>query len=234
MKPLAESTPSSLKESAPRTVIFCQNGSFTKDWLDRTPHTPCSYSPKLCQLADYPHIVVADAQQGSRPLLSKIEECILWGVQQFIFIGIAESLHPKATAGDIALCDKALRDEQVSSRYLPPAKYIHAPRRMLNKLLVELKKADLPHHVGTSWTTDGLFCNASEQIENYKKEGILMVDSQAAALFACAHFYQVDLSALFSIHGVYNAALTEPVADSEAVRTSLRTLFDLSLSAAQE
>lgn len=228
MKPLTESSSHALNGPSPRTVIFCQDTSFTQAWLEKTPHVPYPHLSPLCQLTEHPHIIIGNVQQGNRPLVSKLEECILWGVQQCIFIGIADSLCAKAKAGDIALCDKALRDEPVSSRYLPPAKYIHAPRRMMNKLLLELKKAELPHHVGTSWTTHRLY--ASEQVENHKKEGVLMVDNQAAALFACAHFYQVDLSALFSIHGAYNETPLEPT----HVYTSLSTLFEISLSAVQE
>jgi purine-nucleoside phosphorylase len=161
-----------------------------------------------------------------------MEELISWGVQQFISIAPAGALHTKASLGDLVVCEKAVRDESTSCRYLPATKYIHAPRRMTSKLQQELKKADLPYHIGSSWTTDRLTSTPQSDLLHYQQEGVLAIDREAAALFAVAHFYQVDLGILLTITGSPDDLLWQPHPYTEHINRSFQSLLRIAIQAA--
>ncbi len=218
--------------SPPKTVIFCYGGDFLKGVLSSLSHKSCDGRfSKLYFLTDYPGVAIGDFGGGAFTIASKMEELITWGVEQFISIGIAGTLQAKAVIGDIVLCEKAIRDEETSPHYLPLAKYIHAPRRMTNKLLQELKKAEHPYHIGSTWTTERFYQQTQEEVQRYQKEGIITVEMQAAALFAVAHFYQVDLGALFTISDSPSDLVWQPHLEEKKVDRSLKILLDIALNA---
>ena len=220
---------------APRTVIFCYQGRFVSQILNDLPHQQCDGCfSKLFYLTDYPSTAIGDFGVGAPAAAMKMEELIAWGVQQFISIGTAGSLQPKIGIGEIILCEKAIRDEGTSHHYLPPSRYIHAPRRMTNELLSLLKKGNVPHFIGSSWTTDSFYRQTAEEVLHYQKEGVLTVEMEAAALFAVAHFYKVDLGALFAISDTHADLDWRPHFEDERPRKSLHQMLQIALLASQQ
>jgi uridine phosphorylase len=220
---------------APKTVILCYHAPFVKKILENRAHQQCDGCfPRLYFLKDHPGVAIGNFGSGAPITAGKMEELISWGVLQFISIGTAASLQTKAKTGDIIVCEKAIRDEKTSQRFLPPAKYIHAPRRMTNKLQQQLKKGGLPFHVGSSWTTDNFLRQTGEEMLQYQKEGVLTMETEAAALFAVAHFYQVDLGAMFTITGSQQGAVWEPQPEDETTHRGLESLFAAALEASKE
>lgn len=216
----------------PKTVIFCYQGRFLKQILEEMAHRQCDGCfSKLYYLTDYPSVAIGDFGIGSPVIAAKMEELITWGVEQFISIGTAGSLQTKVGIGDIVICEKAIRDEGTSHHYLPPTKYIHAPRRMTNKLLNLLKKGSIPHHIGSTWTTDSFYRQTAEEVQHYQKEGVLTVEMEAAAMFAVAHFYQVDLGAMFTISDSHADLTWQPHLEDERPRQGLRALLKVALDA---
>ncbi|MBS0620876.1 MAG: nucleoside phosphorylase [Verrucomicrobia bacterium] len=217
----------------PKTVIFCYQSRFLKAVLETYAHKQCDGCfSKLYYLTDYPSIAIGDFGTGAPTLASKMEELIAWGVQQFISIGTAGSLQSKVGIGDLVVCEKAVRDEGTSYHYMPASKYIHAPRRMTNRLIARLKKAEIPHFIGSSWTTDSFYRQTAEEVVHFQKEGVLTVEMEAAALFAVAHFYQVDLAALFTISDTHADLEWHPHLEEEKPYKALHTLLSVALEAA--
>ena len=68
----------------------------------------------------------------------------------------------------------------------------------------------------------------------YQKEGVLTVETEAAALFAVAHFYQVDLGAMFTITGSQQGSLWEPQPEDEPTHKGLESLLAAALEASKE
>jgi uridine phosphorylase len=217
---------------APKTVIFCYQSRFMKTILEEMPHKQCDGCfSKLYFLTDYPDVAIGDFGIGAPVAAAKMEELIAWGVQQFISMGTAGSLQAKAKIGDIVVCEKAIRDEGTSHHYLPPTKYIHAPRRMTNKLMHQLKKAEIPFLIGSTWTTDSFYRQTGEEVVHYQKEGVVTVEMEAAALFAVAHFYQVDLGAMFTISDSHVDLVWQPHMEDERTLQGLRHLLKTALEA---
>ena len=216
----------------PKTVIFCYRGRFLKEVLSKMAHRQCDGCfSKLYFLPDFPSVAIGDFGIGAPAVAAKMEEFIAWGVEQFITIGQAGSLQKNLEIGNLVVCEKAIRDEGTSYHYLPPTKYIHAPRRMTNKLINLLKKADLPHFIGSTWTTDSLYRQTGEEVKHFQQEGVLTVEMEAAALFAIAHFYQVDLGVMFTITDVHSGQDWNPQFEDERTNDSLHTLLSIALEA---
>ena len=72
-----------------------------------------------------------------------LENFIALGTTEFISIGTAGGLQPGCRAGDVVLCDMAIRDEGVSHHYVASAKYAEASETLTAKLAQELRSADL-------------------------------------------------------------------------------------------
>ena len=100
-----------------------------------------------------------------------------------------------ASAGQIAergpppyhvLIDRALRDEGTSYHYLPPSRFAEADPALLS--LAEMSVADLGLVVerGPSWTTDAPFRETAAAIASRCDEGAIVVEMEAAALYAFA------------------------------------------------
>ncbi len=62
----------------------------------------------------------------------------------------------------------------------------------------ELNNENISFHKGSSWTTDAIFRETKEKFIEFKKEGILTVDMESAAIFSiCKHFGVLGTSIFF-------------------------------------
>jgi len=128
-----------------------------------------------------------------------LEELAEFGVKFFLSIGTAGSLQKELKLGSLVICDKAIRDEGVSHHYLKYQKYAFASKLLINKSNEIMKKLDLDYTVGTGWTIDAPYRETFAEIEKYRKENVLTVDMEAAAIFAVSKYLNVDAGAIFTI-----------------------------------
>ena len=52
---------------------------------------------------------------------------------------------------------------------------------------------------GKVWTTDAVYRETRQKVENYQKQGVLAVEMEISALFSVAQFRQVDLCAMLVV-----------------------------------
>lgn len=128
-----------------------------------------------------------------------IEEFNAFGVKLFLSIGTAGSLQKKLKLGSIVICDKAIRDEGTSHHYLKNEKYSYSSERVTKKLTDVMENMNLDYTIGTSWTIDAPYRETYLEIEEYKKENVLTVDMEAAAIFAVAEYLNLDAGVIFTI-----------------------------------
>ncbi len=83
------------------------------------------------------------------------------------------------------LIERALRDEGTSYHYLPPdSEFAEADPRLLMIAERALANMDDPVERGATWTTDAPYRETPEAIAAARREGILAVEMEAAALYA--------------------------------------------------
>ncbi len=128
-----------------------------------------------------------------------MEELIAFGVKRFLSIGIAGSLQKNLHLGSIVVCDKAIRDEGTSHHYLKSEKYVPSSKAMKERIECTIEKMGLKYITGTTWTIDAPYRETTAEVTQYRKEGVLTVEMEAAALFAVAICRKVEIGAIFTI-----------------------------------
>jgi purine-nucleoside phosphorylase len=116
-------------------------------------------------------------------------------VAEQLFASGCELLVSVASAGQITdigrppyyvLIDQALRDEGTSYHYLPAADYVDADASLVATVSDTFKRIGCNVRTGTTWTTDAPFRETAETIKARREAGILVVEMEAAALYAFA------------------------------------------------
>jgi uridine phosphorylase len=136
---------------------------------------------------------------GSPAAVVILEELAAYGIKKFLSVGIAGGLQPAMQAGDVVVCDQALRDEGTSFHYLPTAEFAFPGQAISVRICQTLKERQLPFIVGASWTTDEPFRETIREVEQHQIEGVKTVEMEAAALFAAGERIGVEVGAVFSL-----------------------------------
>ena len=116
-------------------------------------------------------------------------------VAEQLFASGCQLLISVASAGQITdigpppywiLIERALRDEGTSYHYLPASPYAAANSALFERAANSLARVGRHVHRGTTWTTDAPFRETAESVGLRRREGILAVEMEAAALYAFA------------------------------------------------
>lgn len=122
------------------------------------------------------------------------EQLFASGCQLLISITSAGRIADLGEPPYVVLIDRALRDEGTSAHYLPPGDgpFLAAPdTALLDRVEAALRAACPPPdgivlHRGATWTTDAPYRETAAAIAHARKQGVLAVEMEAAALYAFA------------------------------------------------
>jgi uridine phosphorylase len=121
---------------------------------------------------------------GGSPIIAELsEEFAALGIKRLALMTWAGALQPDLKAGDIVVCDQAIRDDGTSYHYLPPGKSISADGELVEKMVEAIKKQGGSCSVGATWTTDAPYRETREEIQRYQSEGVKTVEMESAGLF---------------------------------------------------
>jgi len=122
---------------------------------------------------------------GGAPIVAELaEEFVAMGAKKLILMTWGGALQPELQAGDIVVCDRALRDDGTSQHYLPPGKYVQAGPELVEGLMISIQKRGAACTTGTTWTTDAPYRETVEEVCQYQAEGVKTVEMESAGLFA--------------------------------------------------
>jgi uridine phosphorylase len=116
-------------------------------------------------------------------------------VAEQLFASGCELLVSVASAGQIndlgappyhVLIERALRDEGTSYHYLPPATWVEANAELVALATAAFATSTHRIHRGATWTTDAPFRETETAIAARQKAGAVVVEMEAAALYAFA------------------------------------------------
>lgn len=121
---------------------------------------------------------------GGSPIVAELaEEIVVMGARKMILMTWAGALQPGLKAGDIVICNRAVRDDGVSQHYLPPAKYIDGDEALSSQLIIAIQKRGGRCVIGPTWTTAAPYRETLEEVRQYQAEGVQVVEMEAAGLF---------------------------------------------------
>ncbi len=133
---------------------------------------------------------------GGPMVAGLLEGVIAHGAKVIVACGGAGALDPAIPVGQIIVPTAAIRDEGTSYHYLPPSREVAADPRGLAILHELLESQDIPYLSGKTWTTDAVFRETRAKIQARREEGALVVEMEAAALFAIGAFRNVLVAQL--------------------------------------
>ena len=120
---------------------------------------------------------------GSPMVMELAEEFAVMGAKRLILMTWGGALQPDLQAGDIVVCDRAIRDDGASHHYLPAEKYISASGELVSCLTDAIRARGGRCTTGTTWTTDAPYRETLEEVQQYQSEGVKTVEMESAGLF---------------------------------------------------
>lgn len=138
-------------------------------------------------------LLIAHPGVGAALAAATLEELLPLSVRQFTVCGGCGVLDSGIAAGHPVLLTGAVRDEGTSYHYLPPGETVKAGGKATAALESVLKENRIEYLTGLSWTTDGLFRETAGKRERRMRQGCLVVEMEAAALFAVAQYRGIEL-----------------------------------------
>ena len=127
-------------------------------------------------------------EQGGEPLAlcnlgvgaplaaGNLDVMLALGCTKVIGCGGAGVIRSGIDVGHVIVPTGAVRDEGTSYHYAPAA------------IVAELDAHSVPHDLGLTWTTDGLFRETRARVARRREQGCITVEMEASALFAVAAF----------------------------------------------
>lgn len=129
-------------------------------------------------------VAVLTSFGGGSPILAELaEELVVMGARRMAVMTWGGILQPDIQAGDIVVCNRALRDEGTSHHYLPSEKYIDGDDDLAKRLADAIHARGASCSVGSTWTTDAPYRETPEEIRQYQSEGVKVVEMESAGLF---------------------------------------------------
>lgn len=224
---------------APDAVIL----SYQKSLFEHVRETyPCErakgYFGRFIHYVDLPGstrslAIASDFGVGAPAAAVMLEELIAWGTKEFVSIGFAGSLREDLPPGALVVCDGAFRDEGTSYHYLAEAASARADPVLTAKLEAALTGAGLSYAKGPTWTTDAIYRETSAEVRHFRDAGALVVEMEAAALFAVAQYRQARLASCFSVSDTLAYLEWRPDFHAEPTVQGLETLFSCAAHALQ-
>jgi len=139
------------------------------------------------------NVIVLHPGVGAALAAGFLEETIGLGVKAVIACGGCGVLSPAIDAGHPLIVESAVRDEGTSYHYLPPGREATAHPDAIIALEETLLARKLPVQRVKTWTTDALYRETPARRALRVKEGCKVVDMEASAFFAVAHFRGVKM-----------------------------------------
>jgi uridine phosphorylase len=131
---------------------------------------------------------------GPAACTMELENLRFLGCRRFLSIGIAGSLGPGLRVGDLVLLTSALRDDGLSQHYLAPGRFATPSTALTARLRAALTAAGESFVEGSTWTSPTPNRSTAREIADYRAEGILTVEMEAAALFAVGEALDVEVA----------------------------------------
>ena len=126
------------------------------------------------------------------------------GVETLIRIGSCGSLQKKVKIGDLVIVTGAIRGDGTTPYYVPKNFSTVSHPRIVRALMEAAKSLKVRAHLGLVFTTDALFRETPELLEELEKQGISAIDMVTSAFLTVA---QVSMQRAWAILAVSDECL---------------------------
>ena len=128
---------------------------------------------------------------GGSATAALLEEVIAKGGKNILFFGSCGSLDKASTFGKLIVPTHAWRDEGTSYHYAPASDFIEV--KTAERLSAILERLGIAHKKTRTWTTDSIYRETANNMEDRKKRGCSVVEMECASLMAVGQFRNVNV-----------------------------------------
>ena len=167
--------------------------------LESGPYFWNAVGPDMFVAGDPPNASIGITLSGiGAPAAAVLmEELIVYGARRVIVVGTAGALSRRHAVGDLVVCRQAIRDEGVSHHYDIPGRWALPDAGLTHLVSGILTEQGLPNTLVMSWTTDAPYRETLEEVEFYIRQGVTVVEMEAAALMTVAKLRGVAFASVF-------------------------------------
>jgi uridine phosphorylase len=135
-----------------------------------------------------PHAVIA------------LERLIAMGAREVLGFGCCGSLQRNLTVGHLIIPEEARSEEGTSAHYpLPAGTESRANQKILHLCGEKMKEKKCKFSMGKIWSTDALFRETRDKIDQYARMGLLAVEMEMSALFTVAAYRRILLGGVLVV-----------------------------------
>jgi purine-nucleoside phosphorylase len=161
---------------------------------------------------------------GAPHAVMLLENLIVRGARQIMFIGWCGAVSEKVKIGDIILPTSVYIDEGTSKNYgAGDDSYLQVDFPMVTKARQALDKSDCDYHEGAVWTTDAIYRETQSEVLTHQQNGVLAVEMEISALCAVALFRSVDLAGILVVSDELSSLKWRPGFKHERFMQSRKT-----------
>ncbi len=134
---------------------------------------------------------------GAPACVTGLEEIIALGAKKLVQFGCCGVLNQSLAGNKIIIPSSAVRDEGTSYHYVPGSEEINADSTSIDIAVQCLEKHKIPYVVGKVWTSDAIYRETQELIEERKMQGCIAVEMECSASLAVAGFRNIPILQFF-------------------------------------
>jgi uridine phosphorylase len=168
---------------------------------------------------------------GAPTAVMTLEELAAFGIKKFVNLGTAGGLQQSLNAGDVVVCDRAIRDEGTSFHYLPVEEYAVPCPGLTENLCAAFERRDVQYRKGASWTTDAPYRETVDQLRRYRAAGVVTVEMEISALFTVGAYRGVGVSSALVISDLLSEESWHQAYHSAEKLEGLKRTFEVALEA---
>jgi uridine phosphorylase len=177
----------------PAHAVMCWFGNVVAErtvGIDPAHHIPFEHGDHPICVIEHRGVPVALVSPGvgAPAAATTMEVLIALGATNIIGCGGAGVVKSGFDVGHVIVPVGAVRDEGTSYHYAPPEAEVLPHPRALKVIDDVLSDAGVPHDRGLVWTTDAFFRETPAKVARRREQGCLVVDMEAAAMFAVSAF----------------------------------------------
>lgn len=120
------------------------------------------------------------------------------GVEYLIRLGSCGAMNSAINIGDLVVADESLRGDG-ATRYYVKDDYIPKTDAVLTKQIKTFFEKDSTVHQGPVWTTDGLFRETKEVVNESIDKGAIAVDMVTGTFVTVANYYKKKSAAILCV-----------------------------------
>ncbi len=144
-------------------------------------------------------VVIAQLSIGAPAAALALEELIARGVRAMLIAGAAGSIQPSVPLGSTVVIEGAEREDGTSHHYLPAGHAVRADEALTSALeACALARGAAPVR-GRSWTIDAPFRETTGAVQRHRRNGVSVVEMEAAAIFAVAQVRSVRAGLIVAV-----------------------------------